>query len=544
MNFFDLSNPHLYISIVISILNAILLCFVGYKFLQIIQLSDYKLSGYFAWVKDTKAKYISRISMLSLLSLAGVLVTNACFDGYTSNMYLSYMGLIFYLYFCITFVVNLYTAPKKTPLKYTRRMNRLVAVLFILSLLVTFGLIAFSSIYLLRLRFGLVVITPILLIILVPIAHIITLPIEKIIAIHYIRKAKAKLFKMPRLIKIGITGSFGKTSCKYILNKMLSKKYKVCMSPHSFNTPMGISKVITKYLKVDDEVLIAEMGAKYVGDIKYLCSIVNPRYAILTAVGNQHLQTFKTYDNILRTKNELILSLPPDGYAVFNGDNDGSKKLFELAKVDKNFVSVDDDKSFCYAKNVKVDHLGSECDIYIDGKLIKCKTKLLGKHNILNILMCSALAYKLGVDLKDIESAIQDLRSTPHRLDVMKNENGVTIIDDSYNASVESSSCALDTLSMFEGRKIIMTPGLVELGEDEKKANTNFGEHIAKVANICIIVNKVNASFINDGLTKGGMSQENIILADDLVDAKKKLKDLLKPNDVLLIENDLPDNYT
>jgi len=125
MDFFVNIDIHFYIGIVLSALNGVMLCFVGYKFLQILQLSGYKLRGYNEWLKDTKGKYISRVLFLSALSIAGVLVTNAVFDAYTTNKFLSYVGLIFYFYFSIVFIKHMYNAPKKTPLKNTRRMNRL-----------------------------------------------------------------------------------------------------------------------------------------------------------------------------------------------------------------------------------------------------------------------------------------------------------------------------------------------------------------------------------------------------------------------------------
>lgn len=261
MDFFTNIGVHFYIAIALSLTNAVLMCFVGYKFLQIIQLSDYKMSGYIDWIKDTKAKYISRVLALSGLSIAGVLVTNAVFDAYTSNKYLSYLGLIFYFYFCVVFIKNLYDAPKKTPLKNTRRMNRLTTCLFIIVAVFTFFLIALSTEYLSLLRFGVVALMPLFLIIIVPLAFYITFPFEQTIKSIYIHKAIRTLKKMPDLIKIGITGSYAKTSCKYILNTMLSKKYSVCMSPYSFNTPMGLTKVINNYLEPFNEVLIAEMGA-------------------------------------------------------------------------------------------------------------------------------------------------------------------------------------------------------------------------------------------------------------------------------------------
>lgn len=544
MEFFTQIDAHFYIAIVISVVNAAMMGFIGYKFLQIIQLSDYKMSGYFEWIKDTKAKYIGRILVLCALSIAGVAVTNALFDAYTSNKYLSYFGLIFYFYFCYVFIKNMYDVPKKTPLKNTRRMNRLTACVVIIFAVVTFMLIAVMTEYLSLLRYGIVTITPSLLPIIVPIAYYIMFPFEWVIKKTYIRKAKQILKRMPELIKIGITGSYAKTSCKYILNTMLKKKYSVCMSPFSFNTPMGLTKVVNNYLENYNEVLIAEMGATDVGDIRELCDFIEPSYGILTAASCQHLATFKTLENVKKTKFELVEHLTRNfGYCVFNKDNEGSYELYEKATCQKSITSCEDSSCEVYAKNIILSCEGMTFTLCVEGEERECKTALIGKHNLENIVMCVALARKLKVKLDDIVEAISELSSVPHRLEVRKRDD-VTILDDTFNASVEGSKKALETLALFEGRKLVFTPGLVELGQLEKEANTEFGKQIAKVADIAVIINHTNEEALRQGLIDGGMSEENIIFTEDMQHAILQMKNLIVSGDVVLLENDLPDNYT
>ncbi len=544
MEFFTNIDAHFYIAIAISIANATLLCFVGYKFLQIIQLSDYKMSGYFDWIKDTKANYINRVLSLSALSIAGVLVTNAVFDAYTSNKYLSYLGLIFYFYFCVVFIKNLYDAPKKKPLKNTRRMNRLTVCVFVLVTVVTFGIVALSTEYLTLLRFGIVVVTPLLLILIIPIAYYITYPIEQTIKNYYIIKAKKTLQKMPDLIKIGITGSYGKTSCKYMLNTMLSNKYSVCMSPYSFNTPMGLTKVVNNYLEPYNEVLIAEMGATNVNDIKYLCSFIEPKYGILTAVSKQHLSSFKTVENIKKTKYELVECVASkNGFMVFNGENAGSLELYEKATCDKTFTSLTDEKANVYVRNISLSSIGTTFTLFANGESRECKTNLVGKHNIEDIIMCVSLALKLGVLLDDIVKSISELHAIPHRLEILR-KGSMTVLDDTFNASIEGSKCALETLSLFKGRKVIFTPGLIELGSDEKQANIDFGKNIASVCDIAVIINKVNSESLKEGMLAGGMKEESILFTETMKHATVMMKDVLGSDDIVLFENDLPDNYT
>ncbi|MEG1500074.1 MAG: UDP-N-acetylmuramoyl-tripeptide--D-alanyl-D-alanine ligase, partial [Clostridia bacterium] len=386
--------------------------------------------------------------------------------------------------------------------------------------------------------------TPILLPILVPLVHFILIPFEHLVRIKYIKSAKRKLQKFPDLIKIGITGSYGKTSTKYILNTILSQSFNVCISPFSFNTPMGLTKVVHSYLKPEHEVLIAEMGARQVGDIAFLCDIIKPKYGILTSVGNQHLSTFFSIENITKTKYELIDSLPEDGLAIFNGDNEICVNLQKNCKKKSLLTAISNENAFAHAKNVTVGHKGISFTLCINSEEIDCCTKLLGLHNLENILLCCALASHLGLTLKQISKGISELKPLSHRLEITS-ANGIHILDDSYNSSVKGSEAALNVLEMFPSKKkIIITPGLVELGGKEYAENFNFGKKMAKVASHVIVVNETHKEAISEGLLSEGFGQDKIIFAENLIAAQLQLKTIIKKGDIVLFENDLPDNYT
>lgn len=545
MDFFSLTNPHMYIILILSLLNGVVLLFAAYKFFQIIQLSGYKIKGYFVWLKDTKAKYVSRIITLSLLSVACSLVTNALFNvkDYSQGLYFSYLGLIFYTYFSIIFCINLYSAPKKVPLKNTSRMTRLNIALYIFVAGITFILSAVTYEFLPPLwHTSIICLTPILLPVLVPFVHLLLVPLEELIIKRYVVEAKHKLKKYPDLIKIGITGSYGKTSTKYILNTILSQKYNVCMTPHSFNTITGLSKVINDYLKPKNQILITEMGARNVGDIKKLAQFIQPKYGIITNIGSQHLLTFGTVENIEKTKYELIECLPKDGYAVFNGENEGARRLYEKCPVKKALVGNCEGTSVSYSR-IRVDKNGTHFTLNIGEEKLNCNTKLIGKHNVENIVVCAKMALELGLNNEQIINGIKNLRPVPHRLELITNENEVTILDDSYNASVEGSEVALDVLSKFGNKKIIVTPGLVELGNKEKEENFNFGVKMSKVADYIIIVNKVNYDSIHKGIESSNFDMSRVYQAETLNDAKELLKGIISKGDAVLFENDLPDNY-
>lgn len=540
MNFFAVDNIHLYITIALSVINGILMCFASYKYFQIIQLSGYKLKGYFAWLKETKWSYALRMILLSLLSAFCVLVTNALFNVYHQEALYSYIGLVFYFYFTIVFIKALYNAPKKIPLKNTTRMTRLNVAMLIFVSLFSFVVVWGSFQYLSFVKFGALCVVPAVVVFIVPVVHLIMLPLEKLIVSRYLHHAKSKLAKRNDLIKIGITGSYAKTSVKYILNTILSQKYKVCMSPQSFNTQTGLSKVVNNYLTDLDQVLIAEMGARSKGDIKKLCKLISPQYAIITGISPQHLLTFKSLDNIKRTKFELVESLSQNGVCVFNGFDQEVCDMYSWANIDKKYL-VGKDKDIS-AKDIQFDQDGTKFVLVLGEKEYNVHTKLLGEHNVQNILLCVQMAKCLGLSDQQIIRGIKSLQPVPHRLELVKTATNL-ILDDSFNANIRGSKIALDVLGKLPGRKIVITPGLVELGEREYDENVVFGEQIAGVADFVIIVNKVNFEAIKQGLDNKKFKEENISQAETLEQAKILMKEILQPGDTVLFENDLPDNY-
>ena len=543
MKVFDFSNPDLYFLIVLSILNAVALCFLSRKFLQIIQISNYNIRLYGRWVKDTKAKWVSRISLLSLLSFVSVFVTSVLFSQFVENKLFGYLGLFFYFAFIVIFVLELKKIPQKKPLKFTKRMIRIYAVLFVLYLGITFTLLMFSLSYSNHMRVSVISLVPIVIPIIVPFATIINYPIEKLIAAIYKSKCKKKLKKQKELIKIGITGSYGKTTTKMFLYQFLKDDFKVCATPSSYNTPMGICKVVLNELKSDDQIFIAEMGANKVGDINELCDMVGVDAGIITAVGPQHLETFKTLENVIKTKSELYESLKEDSVCVFNLASENTNKMFNQCKL-KNKIAIGKKDSFMFAKNIVAKSSGLEFCIVYNKKEYNTQTKILGEHNIQNILLAASMALKLGVSIEKILDIIPKLQPVEHRLEFKQLENNIVIIDDSFNSNIQGTAVALNTLKLFENnRKIVVTPGLIELGKNENLENVEYGKRIADVCDIAILVGKTQSENLKKGLVERNFKEENIIVKDTLFEVTELFKTLLQSGDVVLLENDLPDNY-
>lgn len=544
-NVFDWNNPDLYFLICLSFVNAVLLCFLSYKFMQIIQLSNYNIKHYNIWLRDTKAKWVSRLVMVAFLSFCCVLVTCILFSEKMSHSKLvGYLGLIFYFALSITFVVEMLKIPQKKPLKMTKRMFRLFVFTFLLYLIITFALLVLALQLSYYVRSSVLALTPLCVPVIVPLACLLANPIEKLIYNSYKHRAKRELEKHDNLIKIGITGSYGKTSTKQFLAKLLEDKFNVVATPSSFNTPMGISKTVFAELKDDTQVFIAEMGAKQVGDIKELCQMVKPNFAIITGVVEQHLETFGSLDNIIKTKSELYQSLGADDICVFDISNENTKKMFDECAL-KNKIAVGGDSDFLRAENIFASSEGIGFDIVYNGKSYPAKTKILGEHNVQDILLAVAIALKLGVKIKEIQKSIAQIKPVEHRLELKKLPNDITLIDDSFNSNIVGTASALKTLALFENanRKIIVTPGLVELGEREAIENQELGRNIAKICDVAILVNKNQSENIKKGLLQEGFDPQNIIYQETLFDVTNLFKTFLQSGDVILMENDLPDNY-
>ena len=422
----------------------------------------------------------------------------------------------------------------KNRLNFTKRLIRFIIIYLLISFALFFIIFYFIS------NFLLILLDLILIFLFEPIilllTHYITYPIEQLIKMFYIKKASRKL-KRRKIIKIGITGSYGKTSTKNILKKILEEKYSVLATPKNYNTEMGLSKTILEMLD-SQEVFIAEMGARRKGDIKILADMIEPQYAIITTIGEQHLETFKNIKNIEDTKYELCEN--ETRKVVFNGDSLSTQHLYERFQGEKYICNIEN--SFAYAKNQKMSKEGCSFDLILNKNKHHVCTKLFGRININNIVTASALAKVLGLDDYAIVSAIEKLEPVKHRLEVIENEN-CTIIDDAYNSNVVGAKEALEVLRCFDGEKIVVTPGFVELGSEQSKANFNLGCQIADVANHLIIMNDTNKNEILSGAISHNFPRENIHFADSRKRQKEFLQMYVKKGSVVLFENDLPDNY-
>ncbi len=543
------TGDQLAVYITLSVLNAVALLLCSMKFILVMQQCNYRGKRYFKWLSHKDTPYMSRLMLLCMLALLFFCVLNMTFISMLGETIASYIGLCSYLLFIIMYINTEKSINAKVPLRKTKRLIRLCITYTILLFIFTFGFITLlnylafvikNEVFAL-LRLSILCLLPLLIPVILFLAYIINEPGEWFVRRYYLLRAELTLEKSS-VIKIGITGSFAKTSVKEILKTILSQKYRVLATPNSFNTPLGIARTVKK-LDSTHDIFIAEMGARQKGDIKELAKLVKPSIGVLTGVNNQHLESFGSPENILDTKFELFENLMPNGIGVFASDNANAVSLYERFEGEKYLAGLNGDV-LVTAKDIKTDGRGTTFTLDIDGERgIKCSTVLLGTHSVKNICLAATVAYKIGLTPKEIVAGISRIQSVGHRLELVPNNKNIIIIDDSYNANEEGIKSAMEVLDSFKGRKIVLTPGLVELGKIENLVNFEFGKTLASHADFVIVVGKHNAEMIIKGLVEGGMSKENIKFAKTLNRGNKMLNEMLCDGDVVLFENDLPDNY-
>lgn len=528
------------ISMVPGILFAAAILLAQVHYIHVLQLEGYVNKNYFKWLRANLLRsFLFPAAIFAIVLLVEILNRTSLWaavhtDAGTIASIAVLLGAA-----ALTFVYagRIRFKQAKKPLVYTARVKRLFVCIIAL-----FAVLYFIFQTALHMNVGLLVLLAPLL---APAGNLLMRPVEAGVKRHYFNDAKEKLAKRPDLIRVGITGSYGKTSTKFILGAILGEKYKTLVPPQSYNTPMGLTRVVREQLRDEHQVFIAEMGARHVGDIAELCGLVHPKYAVLTSVGPQHLETFYSIENVMKTKYELVEGLPEDGVAVFNGENEYVRQLYKKTKLRKILYALSPDGDVdLWVEETKTTSEGSEFAVTAkDGRRFICRTRLLGRHNVLNILGGIALALELGMTSEEITRGVAKVEPVEHRLQILPTGNGVTVIDDAFNSNPEGCASAIEVISQFPGRKIVVTPGMVELGEKEDIENYKFGKTMSAVCDFVFLVGPKHTKPIYKGLSDGGFPIQNIFVAKTLEEASAQMGGILRAGDVVLFENDLPDNY-
>lgn len=372
-------------------------------------------------------------------------------------------------------------------------------------------------------------------------------PFEDIVQGGFWNQAHAKLVSLSPTV-IGITGSFGKTSVKHILAHILSSTAPTLATPGSVNTPMGIARIIREQLEERHKYFIVEMGAYGPGSIARLCKLAPPNHAIITAVGHSHYERFKSLEAVAQTKFELAQSaLSREGKVVahektirFPASSDIYHQNLESFIICGSEGAVD-----LKVLDIKQTLRGLEIKTKWGEKKSTLKVPLFGIHHGMNAVMAYAMACSLGLEPDDVRVALKSTPQIPHRLEVKQTPKGAMIIDDAYNSNPTGFYSALDLLDFIGSKKrgILITPGIIELGKAHDEVHRQIGAYAASKCDVCIVVHPTRIPTFVEGFESANRSAAQLLQVDTFEDAQKWLAQNMTADDVVLMENDLPDMY-
>lgn len=541
--------------VIISVILAIPVFYLVMRYnLHMFQLNGYKNNEQGVWIRKNLRKQL----ILILPGVAGFFLMIFPADWLMIVLCLCWLVVIKYFNY-------LRKSNVKKKLVFTKRVQRLIVTDLVINLIVIITVIYFLGYLYLPAAMGLLI--PLQAVLLIPV-NVINRPIEKAVNQYFINDAKKKLKQVSGLTVIGVTGSYGKTSVKFYLQALLQGHFNVLVTPESYNTPMGVVKTIRESLQPTHELFVCEMGARYVGDIKEIGEIVHPAHGVITSIGPQHLETFGGMEHIVDTKFELADALPEGGFLFLNGDNEwiversrryhkaeaGNEEASKDDKQKEQTAVMGDRKIIFYRKqssgegyqagNLQLSQLGTEFDVTApDGETETFQTRLVGEHNVINIVGAIALAHTLGIPLRELKVPVRRLQPIPHRMQMLEQGN-VTIIDDAYNSNPVGSKAAVETLAMFDGIRILITPGMVELGKEEDSYNHKFGAYAAKCCDYILLVGREHVRPIREGAVENGFDEKKCLVYDGLKDALAYAYSIKGDgHKYILLENDLPDNY-
>lgn len=514
------------------------------SYLRYFQQEEYSQQRFTEWLTSKRA-YDRRGTTLTI----GVAILAFLSRGGIEELLLGVTGAL--CFFSIVYFTE--EDPRvsgKIKLNMTQRASKIAYVAFgLFALLVTvpmtlscFSCCASSTPFdtLAILSVALVQIPPALLVV----ANKLLWPAEKALQERYYNDAKRILREVHPLV-IGITGSYGKTGAKAALGDILTQ----CLGPtfwpkKSINTVMGITRTIRETMKPHHAYAVIEMGAYNIGSIQRLCDFTPPRAALVTAVGIMHLERFGSPENVYKAKSEIAQALPPDGLLVCNGDSPGARRMAAEHKrettllygLDQNGGHLD-----CLADDLTFDDKGSRFTIHWKGQSYPARTPLLGRPAVSNILGAFTMACALGADPAYAAACLSNLEPVDNRL-VLDRKAGVSYLRDAYNSNPIGFAAALEVLQTLPAsRRVLMTPGMIELGDQQSAENRRLATLAASIADIIIVVGHVNREAMLAGLSDAKYPKEKIVTVASREDAFAWIKAQGGAGDLVLIENDLGD---
>jgi UDP-N-acetylmuramoyl-tripeptide--D-alanyl-D-alanine ligase len=528
-------------------------CVRIYQHVRFYQIEEYMSRRYLRWLAAERARWLPTRPIVAWVIgiAAGVVVSEA------DNSTLS--GVI-----ALTSAVATVWPPRerevKKPFRRTPRATRLLVTAFIiLTALTAISVFVLPTESSSNLRFITASFVGLILFLIAPLtliaANMLMTPVEAFFRKRFIQQARDVLAEVHPIV-IGITGSYGKTSTKTYLAQILSGRGRVLATPKSYNTLMGVTLTINNQMANDYSVdyFITEMGAYVEGEIAEICDLTHPHIGIIVEVGPQHLERFGSLDNTATAKYELIKALPSDGVGVFNWDNPYVRTMYERGHPAKRLavsktvapdeVPANGPRFIASDIQESLDGLRFTVTDTQTGESQPFSTTLLGQHTVTNLLLATATAVHEGMSLKEIARRVQALQPAESRLVRQTTPQGITIINDAYSANPVGAEQALRVLGMHtSGRRLLITPGMVELGPLMEQENKRLGEIAAQYASDVILVGEARTQPIKAGLIRANFPAEQLHVMDTLAESVEWYQNHLRPGDTVLFLNDLPDTY-
>lgn len=397
-------------------------------------------------------------------------------------------------------------------------------------------------------------------------------PVQRAINRRYVQRARRSLREWAPLV-VGITGSYGKTTTKFCVGAVLAADRPTLVTPESYNSFLGVIRTINERLRQSHRAFVVEMGMFRRGDIAELCELVHPRIGVITAIGPMHLERLGSIEQIAAAKGELLDALPSDGHFVTNAEDPRCLELAARATVPVTLFAIHDRESAVaaasdrvvaaqstppspkntpavkvIARDIQLAEGRTTFQLQLDGPdspQIAVSAGLLGRHNVLNMLAAAAVGRVLEIEAARIAEALSRVQAPEHRLQPIHNRRaGVVVIDDAYNSNPDGAASALEVLREHPAiRRLLVTPGMVELGELETQLNRRFGEHAGAVCDLVILVGPARTAPIAEGLAASSIDPASVHVVQDIAEATALLARVTRAGDVVLFENDLPDTY-
>lgn len=484
--------------------------------LHIFQQSYYMYDTHLKYVINNKNKYI-QILLLNFLALF---------------LLISKFRVLFVILPLVYILYLVYERYVIKPLVFTSRIKRLYITNYII-LIILFLLFKNNNNY----QYLFIILNALSFVYMYFLDYI-NKPINKLINLYYVNDAKKIIKGRKDLIIIAITGSYGKTSTKNFIADILSTKYNVLRTPGNFNTLLGITRTIREHLKPTHEIFVCEVGIDRVGQMDKIIKLITPNHVVITSLGIQHLETFKTFENLKNSKLTLLKGLKGEGIAFLNHDDKELKKV----KLDSNEIIGYGTNSNIKLNKVTYSHKGMKFNVSVKNKNYDFETKILGEHNLNNLLCAITIGDYFDISINNMIHVVKMLKPISHRLELSV-KNNVVILDDSYNSNPVGARGAFNTLKMFPGTRIAITPGMVELGINQDNLNYELAKDVSRCADYFILIGINQTKSFYKGLIDSSVNEEKIYTFNTFDEGFKQAESIKGKDKVVLIENDLPDSY-